>query len=1057
VAERAVERRVVSVLFADLVGFTTLSERLDAEDVALVQDAYFAAARETIERHRGVLEKFVGDAVMAVFGAVRARDDDAERAVRAGLALIAAVERLNGALELDDETLRLRVGVNTGEAVVGEASAERGPVTGDTVNVAARLQTAAEPGSLVAGEVTALAVADVAELERLPPLELKGKAEVFRAARVVALHPERSRERALGDMRAPTLGREAELEQLARSLGSTAAILVAAPPGVGKSRLVSEFAARAAGSGIAVLIARLRPDLLSPFEAVAQLLEAGGGRAALARGDDARAAVVAELLAAAIEPRPGMHAERAQLFGAWVEGLDGLADDAPAVWIVEDVHWASADLLSFLTFAGGVERPAGRVIVATTRPALLGGDVPWLESVELLELQPMATADASSLVGSLVGDALPAELVEQLVERSGGNALFIEELLRMWASAGVLTLAADGWELTTHAGDVPLPPTVQAIYAGQLDDLPDDARSAVRRAAVAGRRFPIAALPVLDVATPDAAVDALMRRGLVAGPKRDPLLGESYVYRHALLRDAGYASLARAERARLHVRLADWLASLDSGALAEVIARHYAAALDSAPQLMRELEGRTVEDVRNAAAAWFERATGGAIAVAAWETAAILAARSLELTGDDAHARARRLQALGEATASAVGVDQALPHLHEALSGFRGLGAREEIGAAGWVIGQLLRAQTLFERAERLADELLAELGEPDDAAVARLLVLRSVAALNARDDFTGAHADATRALAIARAVADGDLELEATQLLAQIQDERGGGNPGVWDALARIGRERGRFDVVAAALRNRAAFDWDDNPRASLPVIDEAAEVARVYGLVEATGWAGYSRTEAHLSSGDWDSALTAGLDAVDFAEARNLYRVVVRSWFTVRPIAVARGRSDLLERAFDRFAARRGVEPDSPYARIVTTAMHLSFADAGLEPPFVPGVAERLQSFELDQATPSWLAGVETIIDAWLAAGDLDGAEAALERMRASVTLRSSTKLAIATESLLRARLLMRRGRDEEAQHAARAALVTEAPWWRAKVYRLLGDPKADEIERELGIPAH
>ena len=158
-SDRAVERRIVTVLFADLVGFTSLSERLDAEDVALVQDAYFDAVRGTIERHGGLLEKFVGDAAMAVFGAPRVRDDDAERAVRAGLALVAAVGRLGAELGLEERALQLRVGINTGEVVYGEATAERGPVTGDTVNVAARLQSAAEPGGVLVGELTSLAVA----------------------------------------------------------------------------------------------------------------------------------------------------------------------------------------------------------------------------------------------------------------------------------------------------------------------------------------------------------------------------------------------------------------------------------------------------------------------------------------------------------------------------------------------------------------------------------------------------------------------------------------------------------------------------------------------------------------------------------------------------------------------------------------------------------------------------------------------------------------------------------------------------------------------------------
>ena len=197
---RAATRRVVSVLFADLVGFTSLSEELDAEDVTLVQDAYFEAVRETVSRHGGQLEKFVGDAAMAVFGAPRVRDDDAERAVRAGLALVAAVQRVGAGLGLAPGALRLRVGVASGETVYGEASAERGPVTGDVVNVAARLQAAGEPETVTIGETTALAVADAIELERLPPFDLKGKSEPVPAWRAAGVHAERSRERALGGL-----------------------------------------------------------------------------------------------------------------------------------------------------------------------------------------------------------------------------------------------------------------------------------------------------------------------------------------------------------------------------------------------------------------------------------------------------------------------------------------------------------------------------------------------------------------------------------------------------------------------------------------------------------------------------------------------------------------------------------------------------------------------------------------------------------------------------------------------------------------------------------------
>ncbi len=1061
---RVVERRIVTVLFADLVGFTSLSENLDAEDVALVQDAYFDAVRDTVERHGGLLEKFVGDAAMAVFGAPRVRDDDAERAVRAGLALVAAVERLGATVGLEEGALRLRVGVNSGETVYGEATAERGPVTGDTVNVAARLQAAAEPGSVLVGELTSLAVAEAVELEPAGSFELKGKAGPVPAWHAVGVHAERSRERALGGLRSRMVGREAELEELLFALADGARrIVVAAPPGVGKTRLLAECGTEAARRGAAVLRSRLRPDLLSPFEPVGQLVRSVAEPSEVASRliafgvAPARADVIRDALGAVITPveaAGGLGEERDRLFTAWLEGLDAVAGARAAVWLVEDLHWASGDLLAFLDLAGRDPSERGRLVVVTARPSLLESAAEWCGGANVLHLAPLPPAETAELVRGLVGDVLPSALVDRIAERSGGNALFVEELLRTWISTGILKSdATEGWRLALDAQDVALPPTVQAIYAGQLDDLPEAARTAARRAAVAGRRFPFAALHPLGVEEPAEAVATLVRRALVSEPSDDPTLGPSHVYRHALLRDAGYASLARAERSILHARFADWLAGSPDQVLptlAEVIGRHYAAAVEGAPALAREIAGRSPGQLRALASDWFERAAEVASRFAAWESARALAQRSLDLTAEELPLlRGRRLERLAQAAANTAGVDEAERLLRSALEVYRRAGgdewgqARAGLSAAGASLGHLIRAQTRFEEAERLASGLLEEIGGPDDAAVARLLLVRSVAVLNAWDDFDRADVDARRALPLVRAAGDPALELEALQLTAQIASEREGVTTEAWQEIERLARESHRWETAAHAIRMRAFEFVDDEPDRALPVIAAGAEIADAYGLLESRGWMDYMRAEIDLSAGRLGEAIDAGLRAIELGEERGYHRVVVRSWFVLLPIARAQGRNDLIRQAFPRFDERERLrqEADSYYARIVATATHLHFAAIGLKPAFVPDVEERLPCFDMDHSGPSWLAGIETVVGTWVEAGELDGAEQALDRMLARFASATSTALSRATEALLRSNLMVARGRGDLAAAAAERALAEtagRAPWWRAKAIR-------------------
>lgn len=437
--------------------------------------------------------------------------------------------------------------------------------------------------------------------------------------------------------------------------------------------------------------------------------------------------------------------------------------------------------------------------------------------------------------------------------------------------------------------------------------------------------------------------------------------------------------------------------------------------------------------------------------------------------------RARRLEQLARAAANSVGAVEAEEHARAALDLYRAeaqrgdSAARDGVSSAALLLGRVLHARAQFAEVERLAGELLGELGEARDAPTARLLMLRAQGTLAAWDLYEPAGRDVARALEIAGELGDAELELTALELMTQVRAERGDRDVG-WAELEQAARRAGRWQMVVKALRARAADRVDDEPETVAPLLAPAAALAEAHGLVEESAWCDYVLAEAGLCAGSWDAALEHGLRAIAVGEERGFMRVVVRSWFVLLPIAQARGREDLVRSARSRFGPLGTGPSDSSYARIMVSAVLLRFADFGLEPSFVPELEWALPSFGLDHGGPSWLAAVETVVEAWLTAGAHDAAERALDRMRARIELSPSGRLAPAIEALLRARLRCAQHRPEDAAAEARRSLdllEERAPWWRGKAIRVLeASGGADErllevasaLESRLGLaPTH
>jgi len=631
------ERRLVTVLFADVAGSTAFGESADPEDVRAVLGRYYAIARDVIGAHGGTVEKFIGDAVMAVFGLPSAHGDDPERALAAALALRAAVAQAPETAEL-----RLRMGVNTGE-VVATRDSDAGDflITGDAVNVAARLQQHAEPGAILVGARTRAATMRAFSFSAERGLSVKGKSALLLASELEAKLAERGTIHG-----APFVGRDADLAQLELVARRAFAerrpqlVTITAPAGTGKSRLVEEFVNRLApgalvataqclpyGSSVTYLPLRRLARVLLGVESDAavqqraiEALQAGGYPASDA--DRIGALVAATLGEREIEER-----DRDQLFGAWRVLIETLASRAPLIVVFEDLHWASDSLIDLVEHVTMPRTSAPLLMVALARPELLDRRPSWgggRRNFTAIGLDPLSLDETRRLVEVLT-EGVPVAMASRIAERAGGNPFFAGELVR-------------AYEERKRAGatdeDIVLPDTVHATVLARLDNLPERERAVLEYGAVAGRTVRPGAIAALLSLPPDeieSALGSLAERGLLG------LGTDGYTFSHIVIREVAYATLSRAERVRAHVRLAAWLEteSARSGEeQSELVAYHYRQAIALTPGA-RLPGGVALDRVVGA----LERAARVAWNAGAFEEAAVQLREAIRLSPPEDHGR----------------------------------------------------------------------------------------------------------------------------------------------------------------------------------------------------------------------------------------------------------------------------------------------------------------------------------------------------------------------------------------------------------------------------------
>jgi class 3 adenylate cyclase/tetratricopeptide (TPR) repeat protein len=810
------ERKLATVLFADLVGSTELAAGQDPEITRRRVTTFFDGVQRCIENHGGTVEKFAGDAVMAAFGIPRAHEDDAERAVRAGFGIFDHVKDLG---------LEARVGIEAGEVVVGEADSTF--ATGEAVNVAARLQQAAGPGEILMGESARRLTQDRIEVEGVGPLELRGFRKPIPAFRALEIREGPPPTRAIS---APFVGRESELDLLENTYARTLrdrrphVFTVYGEPGVGKSRLIREFLAGVEGATI--LAGRALPygegitywPLAEMVKSAAGItdddpMETAREKLIECCGDEA----IAELLGLASGVMEAVEGERGQPEIAWAarEFVDELADVQPLVMVFEDIHWAEEPLLELIDHLAQWVRERALLIVCLARPELLDVRPGWgggrVRSTAI-ELEPLAREESEQLADALLAEHDISDKVQaRLLDKTEGNPLFVEETVRMLLEQG-----ADG-------GDR-IPDSLQALIGARIDRLPAGEKIVLQRGSVIGRVFWAGAIdylsPEYDLDELEDMLDDLLLRDFVTREERSTITGESaYRFKHGLIREVAYGGLSKSGRAEYHTRFAEWLRERADKELLEIRAYH----LDQATLLYAELDGRPPEELARTAAKALETAGKRGLARESNVSARKLLLRSVELepTLRRRFLAARAAWQLGDLPVvrdeMTVIAEQAAAEGARDIQS-RALTALSEVSAS--LDGELGRAA-------ELADEALAVV-EPDDhegrfrALDRRARIARWVGRLAEAEGFE------QEALEAARAAERKDHEARAALQLAGIH-------------IARMEEDKAE------------------------PLIDRALALAEESGSIVARASAAQSKGGLHRVRGEYEEAegwLTKALD---------------------------------------------------------------------------------------------------------------------------------------------------------------------------------------------------